>query len=359
MTDKAGRFTVSGVLESGAYLVDVRAEGFVDTGLQPFTPGTQEWNVVLERHGALEGSMLLPTGIAANRIVVLATPRGTSSDPRGWQGGLTRALPSGHFRLEKIPPGVVDVRLLLDADDEPLASVEGVAIHGGVDSTDARLSPLDLRGLVLRQIQITIEGPDHASVKSASVAVRPAGDAGAVARRILCEDGQLTLVSRWPAVDLEVRADGMRVARREAVTLDTKIVMETGIPISVRLPAEFELPPAPLELALLLCPVSVYSSSFDERLHEEDGGRDHQHYQWFAAQAQSFDGRRELHFRLPEEGPYNVSWSIVERRGLQGDSSASVSSNDVELRVLEADAGRVFELSPGSKDVSEALKRVR
>ncbi len=361
MTDKAGQFTVTGVLEPGEYLVDVMANDFVHSGLQPFVPGTQGWNVVLDRHGELAGTLLLSEGIAAERIVVEATPRVLREDPRAWTGGSAHALPTGAFRLIEVPPGIVDVRVRLDGDPETLASIEGVAIPAAGESTDPRLLPIDLRGIVMRQIQVTIEGPDRERVHSATVAVRPSGEAVAVARRILCDDGRLTLVSRWPAVDIEVRAPGMRVVRREAVTTDQRIVMEPGIPITVRLPAEFQMPSPPLELSLLLCPVASFRASFEERLYDEDDGREHQHYQWWAAQAQSFDARRELTFRLPEPGSCQVSWMLVHRRGLQGDSQISVRDQrePAETTILESDAGKSIELAPDPSDFVAAQARIR
>jgi protocatechuate 3,4-dioxygenase beta subunit len=369
MSDKAGRFTVSGELEPGEYLVDVAANGFVHTGLRPFTPGTQGRDVVLERHGELEGSVLLPAGVAADRIVVEVSPseadrdraREADPDPRAWTGGSSHALPTGAFRLIEVPPGVVDVRVRLDGEIEPLTRIDGVAVTAGSASTDPRLRPIDLRGIVLRQIEVTIEGPDGARVHSAVVAVRPTGDADADARRILCEDGQLTVVSRWSALDLEVRAPGMRVVRREAVTTDQRVVMEPGIPITVRLPAEFQMPAAPLDLTLMLCPVANFRASFEERLYDEAEGREHQHYQWWAGQAQSFDARRELNFRLPEPGSYQVSWLLVQRSGLQGERWASVRDRrePAETTILESDAGKVIELAPDPPDFVAAQGRMR
>jgi RNA polymerase sigma-70 factor (ECF subfamily) len=366
MTDEQGRYVVSGVLPPGEYLVDVRCDRHVSTGLEPFTPGTRGHDVVLRRWGALEGRLRLPDGVGADRIVVEAglqpgAPR--RADGTGWTRGSAHVLPDGTFQIDEIPPGPIDVRVRLDGDDEPLASIEGVQVPEGGPTTDPRLHPVELRGGVLHQIRIRIRGPDPSRAPAAAVALRPAGDARAAPRRILCEDGELVFVSRWPAVDVEVRAAELRTARREGVTGEATIEMEPGIALTVRLPADIELPTAPDDLSLLLIPSALHEISRAERLHEEDRLRDHELYYWLSSQGQRFDARRELTFRLPEAGPYFVGFA-VERRDSSGSRYSSIDLRDdgladEELFVRESDDGQSIELDVGPGEVAAARARMR
>lgn len=358
MTDKFGRFVSSGVLERGDYFVQVRANGYVDSARAPFVVGTRDWDVVLEKYGAVEGSILLGDGIDASQVVVEVEPHDSEDPSRKRLGGPVRVLPTGEFRLSDTPPGLVDVTLRMHGDFEALTTIERVEVPSGRDAADPRLRSIDLRGLALRQIRCTIRGPEQSAIKSAAIAIRPAGECDAPARWILCEDGDLTVLTRSPAIDLEVRAPGMRVARREAITKDVAIVMEAGIPLTVKLPDDFVLPEAPLQLALMLCPTVIHRPSYDARLIEERSFDGHQLYMWLAGGAARFEGR-EVHCVLPETGAYELEWQLA-RRGVEGAMLELIrdAPGAPKLVVSESDAGRVLLRAPDAADVEVARDRV-
>jgi len=359
-TDREGRFTVTGVLSPGDYAARVWAEGFAAPGMRAFVVGARHWDAVLERYGGLEGSVLLAEGIRPELIVVDVKLRPSDPTVDTNVRHNTQLHPDGSFRLASLPPGLVDVHLHIEGESDTLATIESVSIPSGGEATDARLRPIDLRELVRRQIVITIVGPDERPVASAAVAIRPAGDHAGPSRRILCEDGQLTILSRSPAVDLELQAHGMRVARREAVATDQTIVMEAGLPITVQLPATFALPEAPAELALVLCPMAIEAATLHERLYLERGGYNYIYYNWFIGQAPKFGANREVSIHLPHPGAYRIDWMVAEGAvGTQSTLALRSTQGIRELRVLESDAGRVFLLAPDPAELAAALAELR
>jgi hypothetical protein len=256
MTDRQGRFTVSGRLPAGEYAAEARAKGYVGSGLLPIAVGARGFDFSIESQGALSGLVLLAEGVDPESILVEVTepraePVGVTSSP-GNSGSL-RIQPDGTFRRTGLRPGLVDVCLRIRGEKDALATIEAVSIPAGGDSTDPRLRPIDLRELVQRQIEVRLVGPDNGPVASAAVAIRPSGDGAAPARRILCEDGQLTIASRSRALDLEVDGRGMRVARRDSVTGKLTIVLEPGSTVAVRVEdtdagTVFQLTPDPTAL---------------------------------------------------------------------------------------------------------------
>jgi hypothetical protein len=134
--------------------------------------------------------------------------------------------------------------------------------------------------------------------------------------------------------------------------------MEPGIPFTLRLPADIELPATPDDLSLLLIPTGMARVSRAERLFEEDSAREHELYYWLSSQAQRFDARRELTFRLPEPVSYFIEFA-VERRDQTGSRYSSVELRNDVLEVRESDAGRSIELDVRSDEVLAARARMR
>jgi hypothetical protein len=136
-------------------------------------------------------------------------------------------------------------------------------------------------------------------------------------------------------------------------------VLETGIPVTVQLPAELALPPSPIELALVISPILADPATMQEPLHLEDGGSSYMLYNWFIGQAPRFGAEREARLDLPLAGAYRVDWAVLAATtaGAQWPVFLNDAKGDRELRVDESDAGRVFQLAPDAAELTAALER--
>jgi hypothetical protein len=342
MTDEQGSFVCTGSLEPGEYGYCVRSEGHVDTKVIPFLPGTEGLEIELAQYGRLEGSLRLRDGVSTESIVIDARGEAQPWEPRNWLNQRHHPLPTGKFLLEQAPPGKIDVRFRLDAESEPILSVLGVMIEPGRTTRDPRLQEIDLRAS-LYAYELDLFGVAGEIVSQAQVAFWPTGNATAVPRRLLTLDGNLTLTSPWPVIDLEVMARGFRTTKAAGMREDRRIALEVGVPVRVQLAEDVDLPDPPIcwrrpAPAGSIVPASghVYS--------ESDGHR----IQMIGGRTGRVLAERELLCTLP--GSANT-WSIGRSSSAPPAqaSGGSISRSGPSTIRVEEGSGSRFVLAPRSR----------
>ncbi len=356
MTDKQGSFVCTGSLEPGDYGYNVRSQEHVDAKIIPFLPGTKGLEVVLAQYGRLEGSLLLPDGVSTASIVLDARAEGQPWEPWNWINQQHHPLPTGEFLMEKAPPGRIDVRFRLDAESEPIVSVMGVTIEPGQTNRDPRLQKIDLRAS-LYPYELDLYGAAGETVPEAQVAFSPSGDASVVPRRLATIDGNLTLLSPWPVIDLEVMARGFRTIRAAEVRGDRRIELEAGIPVRVQLADGVDLPDPPRELAVVLIPALLYRPSFEAYVYSESDG---QRIQMISlVRQEEVLAERELLCYLPDPGEYLVYWAILDASPDAPERRIDLNSTPGQstIRVEEGAGIASFVLAPDEDELRAALDR--
>jgi len=254
----------------------------------------------------------------------------------------------------------VDVLFLLDRESSPVHAVKGVAVESGGTTLDPRLAEVDLRGS-LHAFELEIVSEDGGPVSAPHLAFRPAGEDAAVPRRVVFESEHGTLVAAWPALDLEVRAHGFRPTQIAELRGDRRIVLERGIPVRIRLPADVELPEAPLELHIALIPKSIYRHEGErQNVYTETGTDRHWRMRWDRMLGGTFGPGRELVVRVPEPGAYVYEWSVIGKAGDEsGSAQAGSGSGPTGIQVPESGIEQGLELGPDPEHFPKAVESVR
>ncbi len=359
-TNMNGEFTCVGRPEAEEYAYVASARGYSHTDFVPFTIGQRNTTIVLDQDGALEGSLLAPAGVPAERFEIDLFQSDAVERRAGSGRRIGRALPGGRFLLEQVSADRYDVWIRLAGTDEPMSTVAGVQVEAGEITRDPRLQGVDLRDR-LRVFELVLEGPNRTTVGATQVAFWPTGTASETRpRRVASADSNLTILSPWPAVDVEVQASGYRTANIEAVSAGRRVVLQEGIPLALALAPGVDLPQSPIVLRLLLIPEHLWRRTFEERIVAEDGSWSNQWYSWLQQFAPVFDASRRVDVRLPEPGNYVVEWQVAEESidSRLAPQRIRGSEESKPLQVLEEDAGRVVEFGPDPEELRKAVENL-
>ena len=119
----------------------------------------------------------------------------------------------------------------------------------------------------------------------------------------------------------------------------SRVRLKRGIPLVVRLPAELEKPPAPIELRLAVVPQSIYRG---ESQNYYAGDNHEWRMQWDRELSGSFDANGVLELWLPETGIYEFEWNLKagnRRPGISGSRDARKFEVTDPSTPLELDLG--------------------
>ena len=171
--------------------------------------------LVLERFGGLAGRVQTDNPKPRPGLL-LSSP-----------GGAIRSVyassdSEGTFEARRMRPGEYSVQAYIDSDRVHGARVEGVVVHPGAVTRDPRLDPLDLRGR-MRTITVTVFETQGGHASGARVGAQLPGRADLTWHDVRSGRASLRLVA--PAIDLEVRARGLRTAHLLGVSEDVTVTL--------------------------------------------------------------------------------------------------------------------------------------
>ena len=235
-----GRFWVAGAPLEGARLRAERAAVRLSGGA--FVGHDQrEVTVAVAPHPVITGRLLLPPGVPPELLVVSDEGPERGLDLTNDFAGVAR---DGSFRIpwRPAPNATFAVGALEAAGGELVAGVP-FAVGAGPVQRPAALAHLDLRD-VLHGVRLEVVDPDGQLAPFVHVRHRAPG---ARAWTELDSHGLVRLVTRHPALDLELRAPGHapvhleRVAGTRRVRLDPPLEVELALADDPRLPPDVAL----------------------------------------------------------------------------------------------------------------------
>ena len=352
-SDQAGRFEIRGDLPPDAYAVSVSARGY-PWSWRPFELGQADLVVVLQKPGALVGSLRLPAGFPVERLSLVARPRSSGSS-EWWRHRESRTglKPDGSFELRDLPAGTYDVGLLTGLYSEPLAVLGEVEITGAGEIAPEFLADVDMTGLRVFDLTVTAAGgaPPDGLVE--------VGSEGGLLRYRLRE-GAASIITAEPSLDVTVRGNGCRPLRIPDLRESTRVALEPGIPVVVSLPAGFRLPKTPDFLEVILVPEGWERSYPPEYVHS----RDSVDREWLRAKdlfsTQAFDDSGQVALHAPAPGPYRLDWNVVtvRRPGVQGGRIAGVRWAERKKTVLVEESGLELRTEPLAESYQRRLEQL-
>ena len=360
------RFSLSGeVREDGSFLLQdeppadelrlvVDPNDYVQPAPIPFAPGTRDLVVVVQGGGSIEGSLRAPDARLLGMIELRAELPG-GKPLRGVRTDLATARSGGvlgHFKIPGLPPGSVDVNVVLVPGGVVLRTVEGVSVVDGETSHDPRLQDVALSELV-RSLKIRVHLADGTAAQSGWVRVIEASGSRTGAG-FLIQEGEAHVTTRMEPVDLEINVPRCLVARLAQVESDREVVLEPAFTVRVELPVDVPLPPAGSSLQVRLAPSREAPDHLSLFRDGENAG-------WwspsFGDEQNTFDERRSLELVIQELGSYEAGFNVVYGNPEGGRMSFGIPASEATHRIEigASSAGRVFRVEPDPRQYAERL----
>jgi hypothetical protein len=298
-TDGSGRFALRESRNALHLVAWASKAGYFDADRVPFDRGADYLELVLRRGGVISGRVLLDPGIPIDAVrlhLESSTARGTSlallgthGPGQGEEASTRTPAKDGSFAFEGVP--ATDARLVVTVqeDSSPLLQIEAIRVREVGESPDARLDPVDLRGL-LELLTIEVQDDQGRGCSNATVVLGdPAGNRADRGR--LTQDGRTTFLVAAGRYDVDVDLAGWRRAHLSGVHGDQIVHLKKGIPVRVVLGGAVALPAAPNRLYVgLLVDVQNPRSILDGTAGFSEG--------------------REASFLVSSPGPHEVAWYV-------------------------------------------------
>ena len=345
--EQDGRFAVHEEPPGGALRLTVENDAFMPSAPVEFAPGARELVVVLQRGGALAGTVLFPEGLGSDafRIVAALGPDGEREATLGADGA---------FQLAGLPPGTATLSFQLVQGRLELLNVADLAVQDGETNHDPRLERVDLRTAVHR-LNVRVHLPDGSPANAGWVrALEEHGDEWNVAAFVLEGGAAQLLVHRWPA-DLVVNVPGFRVVRLADVQADQEVTLEAAFEVRCELPADV---PLPASASLQLTLARVGGSAEGERLQLYRGTANAGWWNAsFGDERNTFDERRALSLAIQEPGAYEATFHVVYGKEGGGRMSFDIPASEATrlLDLAASAAGRTFRVVPDPRQYAERL----
>lgn len=366
MTDRDGRFVLTGEMPPGEYRLNAAKTGFLRTDWIPFPLGADGLEVRLAREGGLEGRIILAGGIDPARLAVEVVPSGADLPifalTRNSEYGL-RPWTSGAFRKEGLAAGSYDVRICIAGYPVSIAEITGVLVEEGGVSKDSRLDPIDLTRIV-RGIDVDVVDPAGDAVPKGYVTFWPGVSGDSPPDRRVFRDGRISILALRREVDMLVVAPGASHQHLAAVRGGDTVVLEGGIPVRVRLKTDAELPGPPFELVALLVPRHVEHEDRDGVIRAADGEYRGRWSTWSLGDERVVGEDREVWMHAPAAGDYQLRWrfNLVNPERIAQSGSFHSLESDGGRRWFPVEEGGdelVLELTPDPEETRRAIESLR
>jgi hypothetical protein len=227
LTDALGRFEWRAQVEVDAIGVRVSAQGLAGPDTQVVPVGTDGLLFVLTRGGWIAGRVLFTPQLWPSLEVWREGEQVIAPFSTGW----TRDR--GEFRLGPLPAGTYSLACGYPWTAER-AWIDGIVVEAGLEGTDPRLDPLDLRAF-LPTVALTILDREGRSVPDPVILLQDSRS-GELVSAHPGRDGERWLVQGAPLpLRIRVEAAGFRAQELDGVDSDRTVVLQRGIPVRLEL----------------------------------------------------------------------------------------------------------------------------
>ncbi|MDF1799374.1 MAG: carboxypeptidase-like regulatory domain-containing protein [Planctomycetota bacterium] len=249
-TGADGRFAVHAATTEARLYLSAAAEGYSPSEEVPFQAGATDVEVSLAGAGSLMGSLRFPEGTEPSSWTAGIQPLleadresfspdtitgGWSSDGTWWDSNLDRGP---NFGWNDLASGLYNVRIKLEGVSDPVRQWDQLLVVAGEVNRDARLQEVELDGLVTT-VPLEVVDPKGAPVPGARV--KAVGNQDWAAWTTLPGGLGSLAVIELPT-EVLFQAEGFL---SKSATLDgsaLRIVLEPAPKVTLRLPAELEVP---------------------------------------------------------------------------------------------------------------------
>ncbi len=325
-----GSFSFPESATSSDLRLAVFSSEFIPPEPREFVRGARDVVVVLERGGAVEGSVVPPPGLS----------------PTAFQVQAVRVERDGSFAVRGLAPGSVDFTLRLVPGNELLLEVPDVAVVDAETTRDPRLQKIALAGLV-STIHVRVRRPDGRPADGGWVRVlgNPVWEAA-----FLIEAGEALVLGRRRALDLEINVPGFRIERVFGVETDQDIVLQPAFRVRLELAREVELPEEGTQLQVRLSRVSQPGEvPPPQHLSLFRGGETTGWWnKYIGNESNTFGASREVFVTVQEPGTYTVAFFLMmgSPGGGMTSSTLAPSADTPALELDEEDADASFRVAP-------------
>ncbi len=231
-----GRFEVRGYPPEEELRVVARHRECTPCEPLPFRRGQDDLRVQLTRGGSLAATVLTDPGLAIDglRVVALRDDQPNAKEINTSSSEVRSRDGRGAFTWRALATGSYTLRLRIAPDPEPVVSLTGLMVVAGKACPDPRLTEIDLRGK-LREIEF-------AAVDAEGKPVTREGQVQMVTEAGVSKDqstrfrsGKASLITARGSFDALVTVASYKRQRLTGVSGDTKIVLEKGFPLRIRL----------------------------------------------------------------------------------------------------------------------------
>lgn len=336
-TDGEGRFELPGRVETDRVRLSASCGAWI---AEPLEVQVGAAGVVLTAlaAGQVRGRVLVDEGIEPTDLRVRLEPADEADRRDSTLRGRADVGKDGSFTIDELKPGTYDLKVTPDRNSDSLARVEGVVVVSGATTSDPRLDPIDLRGLMnCLEVELVPPRPSDAVLGVLQVAyVDNAGED--VSKTHFLNGTTNSLCFPAESIDLTVHVQGFRSATFADQRDDVRVELEPGIRVRLRLAGDTKLPEPPSYLkAFLWAEGSAPAWSLG---HFQD---------------QVFGEDREVVVYAGASGKHQVSW-LYERRSENSMVTTSLEAEEPEvIEVLDLPGEQDFEVHAPAEALAEHL----
>jgi len=346
-SDDTGAFEVRSDLPPAEYALRAQMRGYADRGVLRFEHGARGLVCVLDAACTLSTRMEVDPSIPLDRLSVELTYPGAGREATSYARWSARPDPRGRIDFEDLRPGDASLVVRTGHYAQPLIEVRDLALEAGRPCADPRLAPLDLRGK-LRLVSLEVVDASRAPVE------RGVADLGGV--RYALDGGRLSVLRRNEPLELSLECPGFLPRASRAPDVHERLVLERGIPVTIRAPRALPPAPDPMQLRVGLRPREHSARSGQILTQDEDSiayseGLTTEH------ELVRIDGRDQVTVHVARPGEYYLSWLLVDLGDpYRGGGYEWVSPEHTRVEVLASGPQPILEASPDLEDYARKLE---
>ena len=315
-----------------------RAERFVDDADRELRRGERGVEVVLSTAGALAGSLVFDEGLGPDDVRVwIRDPARRFVPLRTGASFEVQALAPDTYTLE-----VVRRETRWRSESRPAARVEGLVVRAGETCRDPRIQGLFVDN-PFQTLRIRVVDRSSTPLKGAVAGVQ---DGDTYRQAISGADGICHVRVEQLPVDLRLAVFGYRTQKLLGVDSDREVVLESGLPIRLRV----QIVPSREDL----------NFSLWARLKVVDDAGAVLGYAWGTEGVDAdmdLDEQGELAVRVPYAGTYQCEFYLSLVHEHIGRGAQLEFADPLRISVLEHPEEQEFELSIPLAVVEEAVRR--
>ncbi len=323
-SDAQGRFEILGSAEAATLRLSA-SRGDPRSETLECRVGASGLVLTLREGGRIAGRLLLDAAVPAD---ALSVGLGPSSEATERLAVGTEPSPDGDFELRSVPAGTYDLIVNSKRGGPELARIAGLLVLDGGSCADPRLGAIDLRGtLIAFTLELVPPRPDDrlAGVVTALLIGPPSGDQERLTTFL--HGSRIPFVLRARAVDLDVHVQDFRAVHLSDVRRDTRVELEPGLRVRLRLSGDDPLPSPPR-----------YLKPFLSAEEQPPGSMGH-------LQTSVVDADREIVLSAESAGTLYVHWLLEVRSENSLMTTTMRADPPQKIEVRDVPGEQVFEIA--------------